>query len=210
MSETIIDLLRDGDIDEPDSPSVFSGVTDRALTKVGRAKMLAHAANYRWDAVLSSPLKRCAGVARGIAKKQGISCKIRKELSEYNYGTWENKPVAEVIDQSAQLFEAFMQDPLDSPPPGAAPYQLFLDEVLRVWTDILANYQGKRILVVTHGGPMRLILGEVLAMQKQAHLRIEVPSACFTRIRSLGPDWPTMLVFHNAQSVRISDLENQT
>lgn len=32
-------------------------------------------------------------------------------------------------------------------------------------------------------------------------------AACLTRLRSLGIDWPTMVVFHNAQSVRISDLE---
>ncbi|MFT5259931.1 MAG: alpha-ribazole phosphatase [Saprospiraceae bacterium] len=210
MNETLVDFLRDGDVFEANASSVFLGATDLPLTKAGRASMLSSVEGGDWDFVLSSPLKRCASVARAIAKRRGIPCKIKKELAEYHYGSWENQLVSSIISESPQLFEAFMQDPFDSPPPKATPYQAFHDNVLVYWQALLKQYAGQKILVVTHGGPMRSILGEVLAMSKQANLRIEVPAACFTRIRSLGKDWPTMLVFHNAQSVRIPNLEKHT
>ncbi len=210
MSETLIDLLRDGEVAAAELASSFIGSTDVALTKQGRANMLAQAQQGEWDIVLSSPLKRCASVAKAIAKQQKIPCKIRKSLTEYHYGSWENQAVVKIIQASPALFEAFMQDPFDAPPPKAKPYQEFHDVVLKEWERILKENEGKRILVVTHGGPMRVILGEVLAMRKQSNLRLEVPAACLTRLRSLGTDWPTMLVFHNAQSVRITALEKPT
>ncbi len=209
LSETIVDLLRDGSIDEEGEYSLFTGSTDRKLTKAGKKEMQAQTQqpDPGWDAVISSPLKRCASVAKTVAKKHGIPLKMRKELAEYDYGEWENQPVAQIIQQSSHLFEAFMQDPFDAPPPGAQPYQVFHDAVLKQWESLLKTYEGQHILVVTHGGPMRAILGQVLAMRKQSHLRLEVPAACLSRVRSLGADWPTMLVSHNTQSAKIAPSE---
>jgi alpha-ribazole phosphatase len=52
-----------------------------------------------------------------------------------------------------------------------------------------------RSLVVTHGGVIRVIVGEVLQMPPPALLLLEVPHACRTRIRlPVGDGLPSLVL----------------
>jgi broad specificity phosphatase PhoE len=68
--------------------------------------------------------------------------------------------------------------------------------VLQAWKALLNEQMGCHLLVVTHGGPIRVILGDVLGMADAALNKIEVPHASLSRIRIPAGGWPPSLLFH--------------
>ena len=66
-SATLIDMLRHG---EPDGGQKFRGAIDDPLSALGWVQMRAAAGDYRdWEAIVSSPLCRCAAFAAELAAR---------------------------------------------------------------------------------------------------------------------------------------------
>lgn len=145
-----------------------------------------------YDALFSSPARRCAEPARGLAIRYGLPLELMPELGERRFGAWENRLAAEL--PSTEL-KRFWDDPAGFTPPGAESFVVLRERVLRSWDRIL-EHRTNFPLVVTHGGVIRVILGQVLDLSAVASMRIEIPPACRTRLRiPVGAGHPS-LVFH--------------
>jgi broad specificity phosphatase PhoE len=142
------------------------------------------------DAIFSSPARRCADLARELAAQRGLPLELMPELGERRFGAWENRFAAQI--PIAELTQ-FWKDPVGFTPPRAEPFDVLRDRVLRGWNLVLER-QTRFALLITHGGVIRIILGQVLDIPADALLRIEVPPACRTRLRvPVGEGRPSLM-----------------
>lgn len=190
MSDRFVELLRHGEVI---GGGRFRGESDDLLSGAGRSQMRAVAGGLKGlDALYSSPALRCTEIAREVASHRGLPLTLMPELGERGFGAWENRLAAEI---PLSELNRFWSDPVGFTPPGAEPFQALRERVLRGWDLILSR--GTRFpLLITHGGVIRIILGEVLDIPSEALLRIEVPHACRSRLRVPAGEGRPSLMFH--------------
>jgi len=180
-AEVFIDLLRHG---ETEGGPRIRGSIDDPLTPRGREQMQSAVGDVRhWMSIISSPARRCAEFSRQLAQRLSLPLKIDERLREIHFGTWEGKSAAELLTTDATTLAHFWTDPAAHAPPGSEPLAQFQARVLAAWADIIAHPAGENILLITHGGPIRMILGHVLVMPLYTVLRLEVPHASLSRLR---------------------------
>jgi len=71
----------------------------------------------------------------------------------------------------------FWNDPLQNPPPSAEPLPHFEARVLAAWNEHLARQTGKQVLIIMHGGPIRMIVGHMQGLPWPERLGMNVPHA---------------------------------
>jgi len=184
MWPTLIDLMRHG---EPEGGPRYRGHIDHPLTKQGWEQMRTQIGDtLPWQEIITSPLLRCAEFAEELARETGLPLAYEPRLMEIYFGDWEGKTAAELEKQDKQAFYAFYDNPLANTPPGAESLEDFQNRVCAAWQDIQHQYQQRHVLVVTHGGSIRIILAQILNMPLEAIFRLDVPYAAISRIQLLG------------------------
>ena len=194
----VVDLLRHG---EPVGGRRYRGRTDDPLSGRGWAQMRAQAAAHGpWARIVSSPLARCRAFAEALASETGAALRIDPRLEELGYGAWEGLTHAEVAARFPAELAAFRRDPLRHRPPGAEPLGDFLARVGEAWAEAEAEARGSGgpVLVVTHAGVIRAVLGIVLGMPPAATFRVMAGYAALTRLR-LDPDRGPCLLWHGLE-----------
>ena len=177
---TCIDLLRHG---ETQAGSVYLGRTDVPLSEHGFRQMeeaLLDAPHYQ--AVLSSPLARCAAFAQDYAQRFGLPLHFDARFQEMDFGMWDGCSAAEIAAADAGALENFWRDPVAFTPPHAEPLLSFQARVLAAWRELPARYHGQHVLLVTHGGVMRIILCHLQQRPLNELLSLAVPHAALHRI----------------------------
>lgn len=177
---TCIDLLRHG---ETRAGSVYLGRTDAPLSEHGlrqMAEVLPDAPRYH--AVLSSPLARCAAFAQDYAQRHGLPLHFDARFQEMDFGAWDGCGAAEIAAADAGALENFWRDPVAFTPPQAEPLLSFQARVLAAWQELPARYPDQRVLLVTHGGVMRIILCHLQQRPLNELLSLAVPHAALHQI----------------------------
>ncbi|MCP8464265.1 alpha-ribazole phosphatase family protein [Pseudomonas sp. ZM23] len=148
-------LLRHG---ETELGGGFRGRLDDALTEAGWSQMRASVGETcRWSALVSSPLRRCAAFAEELATRHGLPLSLDGDLRELDFGHWEGISPATLMESDAQALGRFWSDPYAFPPPGGEPLQAFEARVFNALERLYHAHAGTTVLVVTHGGVMRLL-----------------------------------------------------
>lgn len=168
-----IGLLRHG---ETEGGMRYRGRLDDRLTEAGWRQMHAALADSpTWDRIISSPLARCAAFARSYAAKHRLALYLDDRLREIDFGNWEGRTAAEIMEMSPEALLDFWQDPWTHGPPGGEPLAQMCDRVLAAWREIVAD--GRATLLIGHGGPMRVILCHVLRLPLARLMHVEVAPA---------------------------------
>ncbi len=154
-----------------------------------------------WQQMVSSPLRRCAEFAHALATEQQIALQIVDYFREMSFGDWEGKTIADLEAEQPRQLDAYFRDPLNALPPKAEPILGVQQRVITAWTQLLADYEGKHVLLVAHGGVIRLLLCHILGMPLNYMWRIEVPYASISRVcvfrdKSFETTTP-VLIFHD-------------
>ncbi|RDH90606.1 MAG: histidine phosphatase family protein [endosymbiont of Seepiophila jonesi] len=196
--ELQIDLLRHG---EAQGGNCLRGRTDDPLTEDGWSQMeQAVGQQQSWNQIISSPARRCADFATSHANQRDIPLGLDSDLWEMDFGNWEGQTISDLIQSEPDTLSRFWQNPMIQIPPGGEPFAEFRQRVLNGWQQLLQKHESGRLLVIAHGGPIRLILAEVLDIPMENLLRLELPHAALSRIRisrdANGTLYPS-LVFHN-------------
>jgi len=177
---THIDLLRHG---ETRAGSVYLGRTDAPLSEHGFRQMAEALLNTpRYHAVLSSPLARCAAFATDYAQQHGLPLHYDARFQEMDFGAWDGRSAAEIAAADASALENFWRDPVAFPPPQAEPLLSFQVRVLAAWQELPALYPDQRVLLITHGGVMRIILCHLQQRPLAELLNLSVPHAALHQI----------------------------
>ncbi|MFH0342207.1 MAG: histidine phosphatase family protein [Chromatiales bacterium] len=177
---TFVDLLRHG---EAEGGARYRGSSDDRLTAEGRARMWAALPeDARWDRIVSSPLARCAGFAREISRRRSLPIEFNQDLQEMHFGAWEGRTAADLAAIDGEALTRFWQDPLKYTPPGAETLAQLQSRTLRTLKAVLTQYRHQRLLLITHGGPIRILLCQALGKPIEKSLQIEVPLASLHRL----------------------------
>jgi alpha-ribazole phosphatase len=167
-----LDLLRHG---ETELGGGLRGSLDDALTANGWTQMRAAAVDGGpWDRIVSSPLQRCARFAAELGEQLNLSVHLDKDLQELHFGAWEGRSAAALMETDAEALGLFWADPYGFTPPQGEPVSAFSARVLAAVARLQAAYAGERILLVSHGGVMRLLLAQARSLPREQLLNVEV------------------------------------
>lgn len=164
-----MDLLRHG---ETELSQTLRGSTDDALTELGWLQMcytidqtLAQESLPLWDVIYSSPLQRCQKFAQYISQSLSLPVFIEPKLQEIHFGDWEGISTQKIYEQYPEDLSQFWSTPSTFTPPHAESIQDFNLRVSQAMLK-LKNHayamQWTRILVVTHGGVIKLLKTKAL------------------------------------------------
>jgi len=179
-SITTIELLRHGVLEGDDT---LRGITDDALSDNGWQQMVAALdTKDEWDIIITSPLSSCREFAEVIAQEEEIDLEINDQLQEIDFGDWEAQTIEDLMKHDGDLLNAWWQSPTQITPPNGEDFYDFRARVLKTFKVLLEEYQGKRILIVTHSGVIRVILMSILGMQDTNLFRLNVDYASYSKI----------------------------
>lgn len=203
----LIDVLRHG---EPLGGARYRGRTDDVLTEQGWQQMAdAVKPTTPWTRIISSPLRRCADFATRLSEERQLELHIEPRLAEIDFGDWEGLTSQQIMDRDAERLLQYWNDPDTITPPNGEPLTTFKSRVASAWHDMRSQYlsttntaidHGKEhLLVVTHGGTLRMILSNILEMPHTALFTIDVPYGCLSRFQVQGDRAQSRLIFHNGR-----------
>ena len=173
-----IELLRHGDTGHRG----FRGQLDDLPTEEGLAQMRAAVAGRRWDVLVSSPLRRCALFAREFATALGVPLRLEPRLAEYRFGRWQGVPMERLAQNEGEALVRFWADPAAHPPPGAETIDQFDARVRAALADVVSEFDGRCVLIVTHGGVIRLLQCRALGLSWSRMASLDVPHASLHRL----------------------------
>ncbi|MEI7053690.1 MULTISPECIES: alpha-ribazole phosphatase family protein [Pseudomonas] len=170
-----LDLLRHG---ETELGGGLRGSLDDALTEKGWAQMRAAVvAGGPWDRLISSPLQRCERFAAELGEQLNLPVQLETDLQELHFGVWEGQSAAALMETDAEALGLFWADPYSFTPPQGEPVRDFADRVLGAVARLHQAYAGERVLLISHGGVMRLLLAQARGLPREQLLNVEVAHA---------------------------------
>lgn len=173
-----VDLLRHGDTGQRS----YRGQLDDPLTELGWVQLRAAVEGLSWDRVVSSPLARCARFADELAAVRGLPLRIDARLAEYHFGDWQGVPIETLAEEQGDALGRFWADPVANPPPGAETFDAFHARLAAAMRDIVDEAGNARVLVITHGGAIRLLRCAAEGRPFADMAGIDVPHASLHRM----------------------------
>jgi len=170
-----LDLLRHG---VTELGGGLRGSLDDELTAEGWAQMRAAVVlGGPWQALVSSPLRRCAAFAEELAARLELPLHIEADLRELHFGAWEGRSAADLMHDQADELGRFWADPYAFTPPQGEPLQQFEARIDAALQRLRQTHGRRRVLVVSHGGVIRLLLARARGLPRSQLLAVEVAHA---------------------------------
>ena len=177
----LMDMLRHG---ETESGGGFRGSLDDLLTDQGWQQMRQTTSRpAAWDAIISSPLRRCADFAAHLADQLSLPLFIEDGLRELHFGDWEGKQAQVLMDECADDLGRFWENPYTFTPPAGEPMTAFDQRVTSAIQQIAQRHAGEHVLLVTHGGVMRLLTARARGLPREQLLQVEVGHGQLVRLQ---------------------------
>jgi broad specificity phosphatase PhoE len=155
----------------------LQGQSDPPLTASGQRQAQALAQILATDAVqsiYSSDLQRAQATANCIATACGLLVHHDARWRETAFGCWEGLTWAEMQQRDPATLAAWQADPWHSAPPEGETLAQLHDRVRMAWACLVAVHAAHTVVLVSHGGPLRLLLCTTLGLSPQAHWRFRL------------------------------------
>lgn len=179
---TLLYVIRHGETDY-NRNGRYQGQSDVPLNGEGRSQCRALAARMSaipLDVVYTSDLSRAQECARMIAGDHTVVLDTR--LREVNVGRCTGLTVAEIAAREPDYYAAMKADPDSTPFPGGESAHDVKQRTLEVFAAIRARYPQGQVAVVTHGGVIKLLVGEVLGLPMSERHRMVLENCGLTLI----------------------------
>jgi len=180
---------------------IFRGLVDIELNATGRqqAELLAkYLKNVKFEAVLSSPLKRALKTARIIATGHyHIQVEPVMDLIDLDFGEWQGIPLAEVKEKYGAIYEKWVKEPHRVQVPGGESLDDIRQRGLKVVKDVVARYTGA-VVLVSHRVVIKVIILALLGLAN-SHFRNIRTDNCGVTVFNYT-DGHIILVRHNDTS----------
>jgi alpha-ribazole phosphatase len=147
----------------PEHCPLFLGRTDIAVDSQANADLIA-ALTFKPTAIFSSPLRRCRALAEGLQAQSHVPLYYLDALQERDWGEWDGVDKAQI--DSNQL-AAYYADPFNYVIPAAESWTQMRARVLQAWLSLLQS-EATHLVCITHGGVMRLLSQQLLALPDSA------------------------------------------
>ncbi|WP_017594796.1 MSMEG_4193 family putative phosphomutase [Nocardiopsis potens] len=140
------------------------------------------------DAVVTSPLERCAETAEPVARALGAPVRTDSRFAECDYGEWTGRTLEELAEES--LWPVVQAHPSAARFPGGeslAGMSARAVEAVRDWSGrLLAGREEPRdpvLLVCTHGDVIKALAADALGLHLDLFQRIQADPCSVTAIR---------------------------
>lgn len=153
----------------------FQGQRDASLTAVGRRQLPALIGKLEGsavDAIYCSDLSRARATAAALARRWDVAPLIRPDLREMHFGAWEGLSWAEVIERYPRIARRWLTECPQPRIPGGEPFTDFKKRVAHELRGIVVENRGRRVVVVTHAGVIRAVLGKALGITDRNLFRL--------------------------------------
>ena len=167
----------------------IQGQLDISLNEAGywQAEQAGKAlAGEKIDAIVSSDLARAYETALAVAKHHGLNVQIDHGLREREFGSFQGKTFAEIEEQVPEEALLWRQRVPDFSPGGGESLLTFRERVTQCLRRLTAQYAGKHIVVVSHGGVMDIIYREAMHLDLQAPRSWQLGNASINRVMFNG------------------------
>lgn len=146
----------------------FQGHTDIALNSAGLAQVEKSAlvlAALRPHRLVSSDLLRARQTATAIAKRCGLPVMIDPDLRETYGGQWEGKSGAEIKENSAAEFTAWLSGAdIAAGGSGEKRSEVAIRAISAIYRGLADVDSGQSLVIVTHGGAARSVIGTLMGL----------------------------------------------
>lgn len=190
-------LLRHGETDYPRGRYYCDSREDPALNPAG----LKQAENWgkflkgaSLAAIYVSPSRRTRETAQTATKGGPLNLMAMNDLQERGFGTWEGLTSKEIREDKPDEWQALKDDPLNFHPPGGESLRDFSARVNDIMQLLLLRHPDQTILVVTHVGPIRMIVSTALDLPLKNFKRLVVGYCTITEI-DYTASWPNLISF---------------
>jgi probable phosphoglycerate mutase len=143
----------------------YSGHGDPELTPLGHAQAAGAAARLAGvpgiAAVLTSPLRRARQTAEAVAAATGAPLAVRERLIETDFGGWEGLTFPEARARDPRLHAEWLGSE-EVAPPGGESFAAVGRRVAAELADLLREYPGATLVLVTHVTPIKMLLRDAL------------------------------------------------
>jgi len=146
------------------------------------------------ESLYVSPTLRTRQTMEPIARKRETPVVVLPDLIECKMGQWEGRSAEEIRQQDAEGWRQWKADPVSFTPPGGESLADFSQRIAKVIGIILEREAGRRVLVVTHAGPIRVATAAALGIPLQNCKRLVVPPGSVTQI-NYTQSWPNLALF---------------
>lgn len=151
---------------------------DLPLSRLGREQALALAerlGSLNFDALYSSPLRRCLQTAAPLAERLGLKPTVIEDLKEIKLGNL--RPLPHDGEDLEALSRALQERQADivrlageaghwDVIPDSEPSKSFRGRVVEALDEIARSHIGQRVLAFAHGGVVNAYVAEVLGLEK--------------------------------------------
>ena len=152
-------LMRHGESDKNVEPRIVTNQPDAPyhLTEKGKKQVCDSAAALKdqVDLIVTSPVLRAKETAELVADTLGLAddtILVDERIREIEHGVYEGKPLEEFYADFPVNLDRF-----EAKPEGGENWNDIRRRMGEFLYDLEARYQGKRILIVSHGDPMTLL-----------------------------------------------------
>jgi broad specificity phosphatase PhoE len=150
----------------------FAGATDVPLSDEGREqtrRLAERLSREKIAGVFASPLGRTMETAQILAEPHGLEIQKRDGFREISHGRWEQMTRREVEEQFPEEAAEWEKDPYTFAPEGGESGLAVTARALPALIQLVREYPGKNILIVSHKATIRLLLSSLLGFDPRRY-----------------------------------------
>ncbi len=173
MKETEIILIRHGET-EWNSQQRMQGHSNSDLSSVGQAQIQALGQwmkNVPFDLIYSSDSLRAKQTAESITQFSGHELQFDQRLREKNLGVFEGLTSEEARERHPEVFRLFKTAGSKYVIDEGESTQQLQDRALEIVNEIRIKHPEERVLLVTHGGFIRVVMKHSLGLSLETPTR---------------------------------------
>ena len=205
MTEIII--IRHGET-EWNKTGRFQGHSDVPLSAEGRTQAAALGKNLavdHVDMIYASDLTRAMETAAPLAQRFGLEVISDPQLRELNFGAWEGRNFNDVNAENPNAMKNFYTDPEQADIPESEPFPEFQRRIAGRVREIVAQKRGKRIVIVSHGASIRILLADLLSMPIRSIWHLSQLNTAVNKIRFEDDGFAVVTLMNDTSHLRAGD-----
>jgi len=138
------------------------------------------------DVLIASPLRRTKQTAEAIARTTGLEIIFDESWYELSFGDWDGKSIEEVKAEDPDAYQAWLNSTAYAPGGGES-YDEASIRIEEALEKLVAQYPGKKIIVVTHNGVIKTAIKLAMGAPAEAVFHVDATPCSISSISI----WPS-------------------
>jgi len=182
---TFIYFIRHGEtILTPTRKFSGTGALDPELMQAGldQAELVAkEAAKLGAEILIASPLQRTRQTAEAISRTTGLEIIFDEAWFELSFGSWDGKSIEEVKAEDPDAYQAWLNS-TSYAPGGGESYDQASVRIEEALEKLVAEYPGKKIIIVTHNGVIKTVVKLAMGAPAEAVFHVDASPCSISSI----------------------------